>query len=91
MSDEVTLSVMEKAHTKHVKWPISPKVKETHFKIINKIYLVADFLKRRFGFEVEPCGFCNEAEETLEHTFYLCPVSRTFWLDINKLVICQNN
>ena len=33
VSDKVTVSMMEKAHTKYIKWPISPKIKETHFKI----------------------------------------------------------
>lgn len=82
-SDEVTVLVMEKAHTRYVKWPVSPKVKETHFKIVNKIYPVAEFLKRRFRFEVEPCVFCNGSDETIEHMFYLCPVSQSFWLDVH--------
>lgn len=29
-----------------IKWPISPKVKETHFKIINNIYPVGQLLKK---------------------------------------------
>ena len=54
---------MEKAHLKCIKWPIAPQVKE-NFKIIHKIYPVAEFLKRRFKFVVDPCTFCNMAEET---------------------------
>ena len=38
-------------------WPISPKVKENHFKIIHKIYQVAEFLRRRFRFVVDPVFF----------------------------------
>lgn len=30
----------------------------------------------KFRFEVEPHGFCNEYEETLEHMFYVFPVTR---------------
>lgn len=80
MSDKVTLSVMDKAHIKIMKWPISPKVRKTNFKIINKMYPIADLFRKRFRFEVEPCGLC---EETLQHMLYLCPVTWKFWLDVN--------
>lgn len=78
-----TLSI-DKPHFKFIKWPISPKIKETHFKIIYKIYPVADFLKKRFKFEVDPCIFCEAAEETLEHMFFSCPLSKTFWSDLHN-------
>ena len=48
------------------KWPISPKVKESHLKIIYKLYPVADFLRKIFKFGVEPSFFvlqwvwCNQ-------------------------------
>lgn len=45
VSDIETLSLMDIAHSKFIKWPISLKVKETHLKIIHKVYPVADFLK----------------------------------------------
>lgn len=50
-----------------MKWPILPKVKETHFNEINKINPVAEFLKNRFGFDVDQCSFCTDENETLEH------------------------
>lgn len=84
VSDKVTVSMMEKAHSKYIKWPISPKIKETHFKIFHKVYPVAEFLKNRFKFEVDLCTFCNSADETLEHMFFSCPVSRSFWLEIKN-------
>ncbi len=61
------IPITDKAFYKFLKRPVSPKVKETRFKIIQKIYPAAEFLKRRFEFEVDPCIFCNENEETLEH------------------------
>lgn len=79
-------ATLNKAHSKYIKWPILPKVKETHFKIINKMYPVSDFLKRRFKFEVDLCYFCNSEEETVEHLFYSCPVSQSFWSDIENWV-----
>lgn len=55
---------MDKAHTKCIKWPVSPKMKEIHLKIIHtcKIYLLAEFLIKRFKLEVDPCTVCNESE-----------------------------
>lgn len=55
---------MDKAHTKCIKWPVSPKMKEIHLKIIHtcKIYLLAEFLMKRFKLEVDPCTVCNESE-----------------------------
>ncbi len=69
---------LNKAYSKFIKWSILPKVKETHFKILNKIYPVSEFLKKRFTFEVDLCSFCNNEDETLEHLFFLCPVSQFF-------------
>lgn len=46
-----------------------PNAKEVQFKIMNKYYPVAELLKRRFGFEVDPCCFCLEESETVEHRF----------------------
>ncbi len=46
--DMETWPIMDKAHSKFIKCPIPVKVKETHFKIIHKVYPVADFLKKRF-------------------------------------------
>lgn len=69
-------STMEKAHSKCIQWPISSKVKDNHFKIIHEICPVAEFLKRRFKFVVDPCSLCYMAEETLAHMFFfhaLCP------------------
>ena len=72
------------AHSKFVKWPISPKVKETHFKIINKIYPVSMLLERRFKFVADPCVFCKSAVESLEHLFFSCQHSQSFWTDIGN-------
>lgn len=85
-SDSVTSSTLDKAHSKFIKWPVLPKVKETHFKIINKIYLVAELLQKRFGFEVDKCSFCSDEDETLEHLLFLCPTTQRFWCDIKDWI-----
>lgn len=67
------LPCIEKADSKFIKRPILPQVKETHFKIIHKVYPVAEFLKGSFKFEVEPCSLCSISDESLEHLFHFCP------------------
>lgn len=82
---------MDKAHTKCIKWPVSPKMKEIHLKIIHtcKIYLLAEFLIKRFKFEVDPCTVCNESEETSSLMFhvFLMPVSLRCWTDMYKTIL----
>ncbi len=55
-TSESNLKISNK-YVKYLKWPISPKAKELQFKIINGYYPAAETLKKRFKFEVEPCGF----------------------------------
>lgn len=79
-------------HMDFMKWPIPPKIKEMQFKIINGYYPSAATLQKRFGFEVEPCGFCLKEEETIEHLFFSCRVSKDFWnLVIDWLKIKMEN
>ena len=78
---ESNLKIINK-FTKYLKWPISPKAKKVQFKIINGYYPAAETLKKRFGFEVEPCCFCNADCETTEHLFYSCTVTSLFWQDV---------
>ncbi len=82
---------MDKSHFKFTKWPISPKVKETHFKIIYKIYPVADFLRKRFKSEGDPCVFCEAAEETLDRVFFSYRVSEGFWSDLHHWLSLKMN
>uniref|UniRef100_A0A3P9AV59 Reverse transcriptase domain-containing protein n=1 Tax=Maylandia zebra TaxID=106582 RepID=A0A3P9AV59_9CICH len=69
-------------YTHFLKWPIPPKVKEMQFKIINGYYPAAEMLKKRFGFEVEPCGFCSQNAESIDHLFFSCSVTTDFWQDL---------
>lgn len=62
--------------------PNPPKVKEMQFKIINGYYPAAEMLKKRFGFEVEPCGFCSQNVESIDHLFFSCSVTTDFWQDL---------
>ncbi len=67
--------MLGKAFSKYVKWPIPPKVKETHFKICHKIYPVSNFLHKRFKFDKAGCAFCDFTDESLEHLFFTCSSS----------------
>lgn len=42
---------VKKIRTKYLKFTISPKTKEIHFKILNEIYPSSQMLRKRFGFE----------------------------------------
>ena len=88
--DMETLSIIDKAHSKCFKWLTSPKVKETNFKILHKVYPVAELLRKRFKFDVDPCTFCNVTDETLEHMFSHT-VSKRFWLDIKNVILLKVN
>lgn len=37
------------------------------------------------------CSFCNNEDETLEHLFFQCPVSQSFWTDINNWILLKIN
>lgn len=80
------------AYIKFMKWPIPPKIKEMQFKILNGYYPAAAILRKRFRFEVEPCVFCSLEDETMEHLFYFCPVTKVFWQEIlNWMKIKMNS
>lgn len=42
----------ENLRSKFFKFPVAPKAKEVHFKVLNGIYPSAEFLRRRFGLEI---------------------------------------
>ncbi len=65
--------MLGKAFSKYVKWPVLPKVKETHFNICHKIYPVSNFLHKLFKFDKAGCAFCDFTDESLEH-FFTCPI-----------------
>lgn len=64
--------------TKFLKFPVAPKAKEVHFKILNGVYPSREFLRCRFGFNVNCCSFCDDQIETTEHLFYECKFAYTF-------------
>ena len=55
--------------TKYIKFPLSPQIKEIHFKILNGIYPSSEYLRLRFGFDSNQCIFCDDIETT-DHLFF---------------------
>uniref|UniRef100_A0A8C6M6K1 Reverse transcriptase domain-containing protein n=1 Tax=Nothobranchius furzeri TaxID=105023 RepID=A0A8C6M6K1_NOTFU len=68
-----------KLRTLYLKLPVQPKVKETHFKILNNVYPSKDLLRKRFNIDDNSCSFCGKDVETTDHIFFECNKTRTFW------------
>ena len=81
--DQVSIT---KLRTMYLTLPISPKVKETHFKVMNNIYTCKELLRLRFGIDDNKCTFCENDVETTDHMFFSCNVIQTFWCDIHTWV-----
>lgn len=63
-----------KLRTMYLTLPIPPKVKETHFKVMNNIYPSKDLLNLCFGINDNECTFCEKDVETTDHVFFSCNV-----------------
>ena len=68
--------------SKYLNFPITPKIKEMHFKILNGVYPSNEFLRQRFGFETNKCTFCEDIETT-DHLFFQCVFTEALWTDIH--------
>ncbi len=72
------------------KYCISNKAKETHFKIWHKIYPVNFNVSTYLDID-SSCSFCKQAEESLEHLFLECPISKQFWSDLGSHIFDSYN
>uniref|UniRef100_A0A3B5KZJ8 Reverse transcriptase zinc-binding domain-containing protein n=1 Tax=Xiphophorus couchianus TaxID=32473 RepID=A0A3B5KZJ8_9TELE len=70
---------IETLRTLYFKLPIQPKAKETHFKILNAIYPSKELLRNGFNIDDNKCSFCERDIETIDHIFYECNQTKTFW------------
>lgn len=68
---------------KYLTFPIAPKFKEVHFKIIDGIDHFGEFLRHSFGQDHDNCFFCDEHIETTEHLFYECKCASAFCEDLH--------
>ena len=71
--------MLEHIRTSYLKFPVQPKIKETHFKILYDIYPSGEFLSVRFNFDMTLCKFCNSSPDDTKHIFFACKYSSVFW------------
>uniref|UniRef100_A0A3B3H9P1 Reverse transcriptase domain-containing protein n=1 Tax=Oryzias latipes TaxID=8090 RepID=A0A3B3H9P1_ORYLA len=81
MSQHYTGEEISKLRSQFIKYPIFPKYKEIHFKIMNAVYPCKELLHIRFGFPENNCSFCDTNIETLDHLFFECMYVYSFWED----------
>lgn len=68
--------------TNFLSFPVNPKCKEVHFKIMNHIYPAKEFLRVRFNVgDSNICQLCNVEIETVEHLFFQCNLVQALWND----------
>lgn len=62
----------------YITFPLPPKAKEVHFKIMNDIHARKAFLKLRFNIDLKEFTFCNSGIETIEYLFFSCNTYNSF-------------
>lgn len=77
-------STVSKLRTMYLSFPIAPKIKETHFKIMNDIYPSKELLRLRFNVQDNSCTFCNTDIETTDHLFFSCCMVQMFWTQLQN-------
>ena len=77
---------IDKLRTMYLTFPIPPKTKETHFKIMNNIYPSKELLRLRFNIGDNMCTFCENEIETTDHIFFSCDAIQTFWNNLHKFI-----
>lgn len=77
----------------HIKWSLpqkfflTNKVKEMSFKITQRFYPVRYFIKK-FRSDIDTsCSFCEASSETVDHLFWECPFARSFWNNVDALIV----
>ena len=84
-------STLIRIRTKYLSYPVPPKAKEVHFKILNDIYPCNDFIQNRFKMEVMSCSFCEVEAETAKHLFFECQTVNAFWKAFEEWIVGENN
>lgn len=84
-----TPKTISKIRTSYLSYPVSPKVKEIHFKLLNDIYPSNDFLHNRFNIGINTCTFCHSQIETVEHLFFSCAHTKLFWSTLQNWLACK--
>lgn len=78
-------------------WRLNIKFKQKHFlwKSLNNCLPVKASIKKRTGIGDHMCSSCGEAEETVEHVLFSCPIAEQVWkiapIRWEALRECHNN
>ena len=72
------------------KYCITNKIKETHFKILHKIYPTNVFISKYTDLS-SSCSFCNNEDETLVHLFFDCNIVKRFLADLSFYLFSQQD
>lgn len=68
------------------KYLVTNKVKEVSFKMLHKFY-PANHYVTKFKRDINVnCGFCGSQPETVQHLFWICSYTRTFWKDFSRFI-----
>jgi len=69
------------------KFFLTNKVKDISYKIIQRLYPVKYFLKK-FRNDIDTsCSFCEASSETIDHLFWKCLFTLSFWNIIDVLIV----
>uniref|UniRef100_A0A1A7XB67 Reverse transcriptase domain-containing protein n=2 Tax=Iconisemion striatum TaxID=60296 RepID=A0A1A7XB67_9TELE len=79
LEQKFTSQIVKSIRCNYLKFPIPPKAKEVHFKILNDVYPSKEFLHSKFNIGENDCTFCNDNIETVEHLFFTCIFTKIFW------------
>ena len=61
-----------------------PYVKAFHYKVLNSIFYTNSKLHKIGYISDNLCSFCKQESETLQHFFYDCSHSSSFWKDFES-------
>jgi len=65
------------------------KIREFQYKLLNNIVFTNDKLFRFKMIDLPFCAFCQTEVESLEHLFFHCNVTKTFWNLLSSWLIKQ--
>lgn len=72
------------------KFPIVPKAKEMHFRIMNYISPCREFMQLKFNIVINEFTFCESGTELAEHLSLSCNKAGLFWKDFLCWIVGNN-
>ena len=72
------------------KCTLSTKLRNFQFKFLHRRIATNSFLFKIKFSDTDLCCFCQNAQETLIHLFWDCPVTNVFWKNIQNFLISVN-